>query len=161
MSEEIKLYEVGYLLLPMIADEALATEVAALRELVEKHGGAVETADLPKSRPLAYTIDKKIANKRTEFKHAYFGWIIFRALPEAAPVIKAELDKQDNILRFLLTETVKYEVTPRRIPQAVAEEAVPAPVVEVTKQAKQEVVKPVFTSEDIDKEVEGLIATTV
>ena len=58
------------------------------------------------------------------------------------------------MLRYLLTETVHYEPVPRRMP--VAEEKPLAPEGETPIEGA----KPVLTSEQIDKEVEGLIAKT-
>ncbi|OHB25190.1 MAG: hypothetical protein A2542_02830 [Parcubacteria group bacterium RIFOXYD2_FULL_52_8] len=160
MENETKLYEIGYLLLPMLAEETLAAEVATLRALVEKHGGVVQSAELPKSRQLAYTVGKKIANKRSEFNQAYFGTMLFRALPEAAPAIKSDFDKQDNVLRFMLIETVPYEAPVRRAPREEGEaapvEAAATPVERALVEEKP--AKEALTSEDIDKEVEGLIA---
>ncbi len=158
-SEETKLYEVGYLLLPMIAEEALAGEIEAIRAVLEKHGAAIDSSELPKMRPLAYKVAKKIANKRTEFSQAYFGTMVFKVAQEAAPMIKADLDKHEHLLRFLLIETYPYEAPRRMTPEVVAEPETERADIK-PKMEKEKPVAPVLTSEDIDKEVEGLIAKT-
>ena len=159
--EETKLYEIGYLLLPMIAEEALLAEVANVRGILEKHGAAIESAELPKTRPLAYSVAKKIANKRAEFTQAYFGTMVFKVAQEAAPLIKTDLDKYENILRFLLVETFPYEAPRRMTAEAVAHiEGEATPMAEEPKAEKEKPAAPALTSEDIDKEVEGLIAKT-
>ena len=156
MDSETKLYEIGFLLLPMLSEEAVPAELATIREIVEKQGGVIEVAELPKTRPLAYAISKKIANKRQEFTQAYFGFIQFKATPDVIPTIKIEVEKLDNILRMMLVETVKVIPVVRRIPTAQVEtEVKPEETKEVAKEAK---VSEPLTSEQIDKEVEGLIA---
>ena len=161
MDNETKLYEVGYLLLPMLAEETLPVEIDALRATVEKHTGVIESAELPKSRQLAYTISKKIANKRTECSQAYFGVVLFRAPAEAAPAIKSDLDKNEHILRFMLIETVPYEAPVRRVPreEGVVPEDKPKDAPEEPKE--KEVEKTKLSPEEMDKEVEELIAVTV
>ena len=158
MDSETKLYEIGYLLLPMLSEESVPAEMATIREIIEKQGGVVEVAELPKTRPLAYAISKKIANKRQEFTQAYFGFIQFKAQAEVAPTIKIEVEKLDNILRMMLVETVKVIPVVRRIPTQQAEvESKPEEATEKEPVKEAKVSEP-LTSEQIDKEVEGLIA---
>ncbi|MBI5138626.1 MAG: 30S ribosomal protein S6 [Candidatus Vogelbacteria bacterium] len=156
MDDETKLYEIGYLLLPMLSEESVPAEMEAIRGIVEKQGGVIESAEVPKSRPLAYPISKKIANKRQEFTQAYFGFIQFKVISEVVPSIKSEIEKLDNILRMMLVETVKVVPVVRRIPTPqIDTELKPESVKDVSKESKT--VEP-LTSEQIDKEVEGLIA---
>ena len=156
-SEETSLYEVGYHVLPIVSEENLSQEVAALKDIVEKHGGMVLGEEFPRAITLAYPISKAISHKRTVFASAYFGWMRFRTKPEEIQAIDEELRKNEKILRFLLLET-QYErpLSPKRMPflgkgkrQLVGgEERV------YQKKVGKE---PTMTEEELDKTIEELI----
>ena len=75
--EVLGVYEIGYLLVPSIPEEKIAEEAASVRGQVEKEGGLLIMEDIPKMRPLAYSISKIIDSKRERFNQAYFGWVKF------------------------------------------------------------------------------------
>ncbi|PIR44429.1 MAG: hypothetical protein COV10_04805 [Candidatus Vogelbacteria bacterium CG10_big_fil_rev_8_21_14_0_10_51_16] len=164
MSEDIKdtkLYEFAYHLLPVVAVEALQTEVNSLKGLIEGVGGVVESAELPKMRPLAYVIRKKIANVWQEFTHGHFGVLVFRVPAMAVPEIKVGLDKVETILRGMITESFPYETPTRRLPVAASVGERDSVDSDTQIASKAPTPAPVMSVEEIDKEVEDLIATTV
>lgn len=102
LSVQPKLYELGYLLAPLIASEAVGAQAAKMKEIL---GGEVKAEGVPAMQRLAYTISKKIGATRHDFDDAYFGWFKFEALPEQLTGIKKELEKNDLLVRYLLTLT--------------------------------------------------------
>jgi len=99
MENEQKIYEIGYLLSPLIPEEKLDEEISVLRKTIEDKGGFIMSEARPKIQKLAYPIKK--------LESAYFGWIKFTADPSSLPEIK-----NPQIIRFLITEIIKETLTP-------------------------------------------------
>jgi ribosomal protein S6 len=53
-----KVYELGYLLAPSIAEEQVAGEVQNIKSVLDKFEAITITEDFPKLRPLAYMMAK-------------------------------------------------------------------------------------------------------
>lgn len=103
-----KIYEIGYLLVPFVAEEAKDEMIRReLVSVIEANGGKIVSEMTPALRKLAYPIRKMIDNKYSQFKDAYFGTIRFEAVPIRAEAINQGLRKSDNIMRFLLIEAPK------------------------------------------------------
>lgn len=136
---EPRVYEVGYLLVPSLREEDLDTEITAIKQLVAKNKGSEIADDAPVLIDLAYEMTKVIDNKNYKFSQGYFGWIKFDLAPSALADIKAALEKNPNIIRFLLISTVRdntvfskkltYKSTRRIISEG--EDNLDAPVAEV------------------------------
>jgi ribosomal protein S6 len=147
--KRVKVYEVGYLLLPTIPEEHLATEVQAIKTAIEKEEGVFITEDFPKLRPLAYTMRKASAGQNQKFDKAYFGWIKFEVNPVAVPVITRELEKNGNILRSMVIATVRENTM-------FAQKAVFRPGTDTPADATEEP-KEKMSEEEIDKTIENLV----
>ena len=107
VDSEARIYEIGYHIVPTIPEEKLVGEVGAIKDILAKEKAAVIAEDFPKRRELAYTIKKSIAGKYQKFDTAYFGWVKFEVVPEGIHRIKDGFEKNANILRFILVETVR------------------------------------------------------
>ncbi|MDO8493334.1 MAG: 30S ribosomal protein S6 [bacterium] len=143
-----KLYEVGYLLIPLIPEDKVADEVNTVRSYIENTGGFIVSEEQPKMRKLSYEIKQRgMASKKARFEDAYFGSMRFQATAEAVLAVNESLDKNDKILRFLMIKTVK-EVP--RVPRT----GVPA-------KSKSEVVdldkKVIMSDVELDKEIDQLL----
>ena len=103
----VRIYEIGYHILPTVSEEELPGEVGNVKELVESNGGLFISEDFPKLRQLAYSISKNIDGRKQDFDKAYFGWVKFEIDPEKIATIKKGLEGNKNILRFLIIETVR------------------------------------------------------
>ncbi|MBX4198155.1 30S ribosomal protein S6 [Candidatus Parcubacteria bacterium] len=150
---KMKIYELGYLLVSTIAEENVAAEVGIIKALLEKHGAEFISEDFPKIRPLAFTMLKSIGSQRNRHDKGYFGWIKFETATSAMPLIKAELAKNDHILRSLIIETVRENtmVTQKMIFKPSAD----APV---KKEGDVEgEVKAPISEEELDKTIENLV----
>lgn len=150
---DLKIYEVGFLLIPAIAEEKLPEEVSSLKTAVEDRGGMFISEDFPKLRPLAYTMAKKIDNKNQKYSQAYFGWFKFELEPSKISEIKSAFQNNNNIIRFILVETVrentlyahKLMVKKERQPRA-------------SRQIEESTATPV-SQEEIDKGIDKLVAS--
>ena len=107
MTEGFSVYEVGFHIVPSVAEENVAGEVSKIKSEIENLGGIFISEEFPKSRPLAYTISKIVAGTKHNFDKAYFGWIKFEMTPEKIGELKMALDKNEHILRHLLIHTTK------------------------------------------------------
>lgn len=105
--EGVKLYEVGYLLLPTIAEEKLQLEIDGIKSVIEGAGGVFVSEGSPQTKVLTYPMEKAISGKKQKFETASFGWVKFEAEAERINEVKEKLDKLENILRYLLIITTK------------------------------------------------------
>ncbi len=155
-NDGLKVYEIGFLLAPTVAEEKLPEEVSALKSVIEERGGFFISEDFPKLRPLAYTMVKKIDNKNQKYNQAYFGWVKFELKPSEVPVVNSSFQNNLNVIRFILLDTVRentiysHKLTMKRDREARG--AGPA-TAEVS--SKSEEVSP----EELDKSIEKLVST--
>jgi len=143
--EQVELYEVGYLVVPTVAEEQLPGVVEELHKVLKAHDAEIIMEGSPALRDLAYEIAKVSVGKRQKFSRAYFGHVVFKATPAAAPLIKKDLDSNESYLRFILIKTdEETALTPKIVSEALeglkTEEVAPA------------------TPEDIDKKIDTLVA---
>ncbi len=139
------MYEIGYLLSPLIPEEKLDEEISALRKAIEDRQCLITGEERARTRKLAYPVKKAPLGS---FDTAYFGWIKFIADPEALSDINISLGKISNLIRFLIIESIKEELSKKGIKRAVKKKRIPA----IEPKIKTEV-KP----EEIDKKLEELL----
>jgi len=106
-SSALRVYEVGYLLLPSVPEEHIPEFVLSLRNVITKGNGGVLSEEEALMRPLAYEMIKTVAARNERFKTAYFGWIKFETTPKEALEVKKALDMMETVLRFILIKTVR------------------------------------------------------
>ena len=148
-------YEVGYLLVPTIAEENVGGEVTDLKDMISANGANFIADEYPKMMELAYEMSRAIANKKQKFSTGYFGWVKFETSSSDIELIKAKLDKNEKIIRFLVLKTVrestlapkrayngKGDAPKRRISHKAIEEGAPVEVI---------------NEETIDKEIDALV----
>jgi len=104
MENEQRIYEIGYLLSPLIPEEKLDEEIGSLRKLIEDKKGFILNEGRPKMQRLAYPIKK--------LESAYLGWIKFAAEPTILFEIKNSFKKLSSSIRFLIREIVKETLAP-------------------------------------------------
>ncbi|MEI7809969.1 MAG: 30S ribosomal protein S6 [bacterium] len=154
-STDPRVYEVGYLFVPTISEEELPVNYGDLKELIASFGGKIISDEMPKMINLSYTMLKVVANVRSKFDTAYFGWVKFEMDPQKVLELKKKLDLSPTIIRFLIIKTVKentiatkrfaFRDSTHKKPVAKKEEGVSAENVEVNK-------------EELDKEIDAMIA---
>lgn len=105
--ELMQVYELGFHIVPTIAEEKVANVFGDIKALLEKNGAVFISEEYPKMRPLAYTMFKNEAGKNEKFNFAYFGWVKYDLSKDVASEVKDVLEKNKNILRFLIIKTVR------------------------------------------------------
>lgn len=143
-------YEVGFHIVPTVAEDDLGVRVTAIRDIIESAGGSMIGDEYPKHMELSYPMVKVAANKRATHASAYFGWMKFEVEPKGAKVIDMKLKADDLILRFILVKTVRENtMVPKKIlQQKRGDEA------KVEEKAED---KPVMSEAEIDKTIEDLV----
>jgi ribosomal protein S6 len=104
---EVKVYEIGYLIVPSIPEEKVAGQMSIIKDILAKHKAEVIADESATLRPLAYTMIKKIGTVNRRFDSAYFGWVKFEAAPVEVRLIEKEVKEIESILRLLLINTVR------------------------------------------------------
>lgn len=143
-------YEVGYLMVPTIAEENLGGEVTSFKDTLTEKGAVFISDEYPKLIELAYEMSRSINNKRQKFSYGYFGWVKFECTTMEAKVIKDLLDKNEKLVRYLMIKTVRESTM--SVKRAYGKQDGPRrrPV-----QKTEEVEK--INEETIDKEIEALV----
>lgn len=153
-----RVYEVGFHLVPSLSDSDLALRVDEIRKAIEEKGGVIISEDYPQILDLAYTMRRMSAGSWHKYDTAYFGWIKFEGLPEAALALKQMLEHSDFVVRYLLIKTVRENTMQGRRPvtkrdsilatDGDGEEAAPAKVAEGGE----------INEEEIDKSIAELVS---
>ncbi|HVY73160.1 MAG TPA: 30S ribosomal protein S6 [Candidatus Paceibacterota bacterium] len=107
-------YEVGYHVVPTVGDEGVAGVVTQIKSAL---GPAEIISDsFPAKMRLAYTVERSTTGKREKYDDAYFGFIKFATDREAIPALEEMLRANKSVLRFLLIETTREDISaaPRR-----------------------------------------------
>ena len=102
MDKDNKIYEINYLMTPLIPEDKVAEEMAVFRKIIEDNNGFVVGEDQPKMQRLSYAIKK--------FDNAYYGWFKFSVGTEFVDNIKSNFNKNEKVLRALVTEAGKENV---------------------------------------------------
>ena len=150
--EEVKnsVYEVGYIVVPTIAEENLGEEVTLFKDMFTEHGAIFISDEYPKMMELAYEMSRSIANKKQKFSYGYFGWVKFECSTSQARIIKDLLDKNEKLVRYLMVKTVRESTLSPKRPYGKTEG------VKRRTTHKAEETGPI-NEETIDKEIDALI----
>ncbi|MDP2788608.1 MAG: 30S ribosomal protein S6 [bacterium] len=149
-----RVYELGYLLMPTIAEDGVPAAYGNLKELVSSLGGEMIFDEMPKMMSLAYSMSKVISNIRQKFNTAYFGWTKFFMEPAKVLELKKQLNLDPNLIRFLIIKTVKENTLASK--RFIYKDA-PRRKTPTTREASGEVVTSI-NKEEIDKEIDALVA---
>jgi ribosomal protein S6 len=153
MKNDARVYELGYLLVPTLPGEEVPAVYGNLKEMVRSFGGEIISDEMPKLINLAYQMRKVTSNIKSKFSSAYFGWIKFATDAEKVVELKAKLDFDPNIIRFLIIKTVR-ENTMAVKRYGRSDMAHRRPV----QKRDPDAPAPVINKEEIDKEIDALVA---
>ena len=151
---EPRVYELGYHLVPTLAEEQIPAASGAVRGMIERISKDIIAEELPVFIDLAYTVVKTIEHKNKRFDEAYFGWIKFEASPSGIADLEEALKKDENVLRYLVTKTVRENTF---IAKKFVSTKVKA-LEEETVVPEGEVVAEASVDEALDKAIEELVA---
>ncbi len=159
--DELRIYELGFHIVPTVGDEGVTGEVEGVRGVIAKNGGSVLFEEVPQLMRLAYSLERVIARKHHSFDTAYFGWIVFEATPRGAHAVKEAMRHNEHIVRSLMVKTerdadiVRHPATARAEKQVDASrteeraEEKPAPAAEAQGEP--------MSTEQMDAEIEKLV----
>lgn len=102
--KERGVYELGYLILPSIAEENLSDVVNAIKGIIKKSGGEEIGSEDPLKFELAYTMSKTIGARKYVVDDAYLGWVKFECEADCIAPISEAVKNLDEVLRFLLVK---------------------------------------------------------
>jgi ribosomal protein S6 len=160
-AEEMKIYEIGYLLVPYLpAEEVTKTVGQSIKGKILASGGEVTSELDPVMTRLAYVITMVINNKHTKFSDGYFGALRFKALPAFVATFEAELAKDDMVIRSLIISLPKGSeniVAPRRTQAPRPHDDQPFEIERIMPAKEEE--KEALTTEELDKEIDKLVET--
>ncbi len=151
----MRVYELGFLLVPTIAEEHLSEKFQALKDLISSHGGQFISEDFPKMIPLQYEMLKVISNKNHRFNDAYFGWVKFDMEPEQVLLLDEEVKRSTDIIRFLLIKTVRENTVIGKKTLGKTEGKK-----RTSSKSDEEGVVAEVSPEQIDKEIDALVEET-
>lgn len=122
-----KIYEVGYHAMPNLSEEELAKVVEGIKGALAKMNAEIIAEQYPSAITLAYDIVKEIENKNRKFGTAFFGWIKFEIVGDLFSEFNAFMEKNPNILRFMIIRTVRESTlaTPKLAHKGMSRRAVP------------------------------------
>ena len=100
--KESKVYELGYLILPSVAEDKLKSVVDKIKGIISEKGGKEIDGEEPFKYDLAYTMSKTIGASRYVVNDAYIGWIKFELPLEEAAELKKGVDLIEEVLRTML-----------------------------------------------------------
>lgn len=104
---ESRIYELGYLMMPTLAEGEISQETATLKALVEENGGVIIAEQTTQQITLAYSMQQVVNGKREMFETAHFGGMKFEIEPSAIMSLKKALDGDRNLLRYIIFKTVR------------------------------------------------------
>jgi len=150
----VRVYELGYILIPTLAEDEVPAVYNDLKELISSYGAEIISDEMPEMINLAYQMLKVTRNVRSKYTNGYFGWIKFEVDAQKVLELKNKLDLDPNFLRFLIMKTVRestiavkkptYKDSPKRKPFTAKREDENAEPAEIDK-------------EEIDKEIDALV----
>jgi len=151
-----RIYELGYIMLPLIEEKNLAEEVGNLKAMIDGLGAQSISEEFPRLIELAYEMTKVIENKNNHFNTGYFGWMKFELDPSMIGELEAKLKHNEKFVRFLLIKTVRENtMSPKKSFSRVSE-------MKKRNMTKPEgEVAPVINKEEIDKQIDALVSDEV
>ena len=147
-------YEIGYHLVPTVAEENVAAEVVKILGVL---GNAEIIKDeAPRKINFAYQIERAGAGRREKYTEGYFGFIKFAIDKEFVGGIEDAVRANKTILRYLLIQTTRDEVAPARRVVFASDRLEgetlkkPAPLVDEEKVAE-------VSEEELDKSIDAIV----
>lgn len=147
-------YEVGFHLVPTVGDDGVAAVVEKIRaalgdaELINEH--------FPQKMALAYVIERAAAGRREKYAESYFGFIKFALDREAIPAFEQALRAMKEVLRYLLIETVREDIS--ALPRRAVFSSDRLEGETLKKPAAAEEKKGEVSEADLDKSIEALVS---
>ena len=107
----VRIYEVGYHIIPTVKEEDLEKVVGEVRSVIEKNGGSFIAEGAPSLIKLSYAMKAHAGagDKKLEYDRAYFGWVKFEANVAIVSALSETLKANPNFLRSIIWKTVRED----------------------------------------------------
>lgn len=105
----LRVYEVGYHIVPTVKEEDVETVVSTIRGFIERSGGSFIAEGAPSMIRLSYPMFVHNRGKNVEHDRSYFGWIKFESSAEVARSLEETLGKDREILRSIVFRTLRAD----------------------------------------------------
>lgn len=99
-----KVYEISYVLVPTLSEDAALEKINALKESIATMNGSFISEETPYIRELAYEMIRVIRNANQRFSEGYFGWVKFEMSPAQILTLEEKLKLDEDFIRFLLVK---------------------------------------------------------
>ncbi len=120
-ADVLRIYEVGYHIIPTVKEEDVEKVVGVIRSVVEESGGSFVAEGAPALTRLAYPMHTMEGDKHVEHDRGYFGWIKFEAPIAVANLLNQALKLNSNILRHIVFQTVREDTRAKMKPPTLRE----------------------------------------
>lgn len=151
----LRVYEIGYHIIPTVKEDALEPIVAVIRGIIENNGGAFIAEGAPSLMRLSYPMGHRENDKNIEYDRAFFGWIKFEAMTEVAHALDEALKAHSDVLRYMIFRTVREDIR-RQIKAPTLREVRRTDVIKQSPHRIEESAEPVSEAQ-LDKAIEELI----
>ena len=150
----VRIYEVGYTIVPTVKEEDIEKTVGSIRTEIEKSGGSFIAEGAPSMTRLSYTMSAKEGDKRFEHDRGYFGWIKFEASIDTARALEAALQRDERVLRSIVFRTVR-EDTRAKMKAQTLREVKRTDTIKTTRRRTEEASGPV-SEEELEKAIQDI-----
>ncbi len=117
----LRIYEIGYHIIPTVKDTDAETIVGTMRGVIEKAGGSFIAEGSPALVRLAYPMATMEGEKHVEHDRSYFGWIKFEAPVAIVHVLNEALKNDPQVLRHIIFQTVREDTRAKMKPPTLRE----------------------------------------
>lgn len=150
-----KMYEVDYLVMPLLDEAAAQSLAASLRTGLTALSAEIAEEGAPKMVPLAYDLPRRIGEKKFTFTDAYFGWMRFHVEPSKQEAVKELFTRESQLLRHLIITLDKNALlAEKKQAEARAKRAAEKSLENTEAEAKA----PENAEAAIDKEIDSMVA---
>lgn len=152
----LRIYEVGYHIIPTVKEEDVEKIVSGIRGVIEKAGGSFIAEGAPALTRLAYPMPTMEGDKHVEHDRGYFGWIKFEAEIAVANALNEALRQNTSILRHIVFQTVR-EDTRAKMKPPVLREVKRTDIIRAAPRRVEESAAPI-SEEELEKAIQDITA---
>ena len=116
VSDERRVYELGYLMVSTLSDAEREKVLADLRTEVSNHGGTFISEGAPVEQTLAYTMYTRDREKNVAHEVGFFGWLKCEVPASAAEAIASYARAHKQLIRSMFFRTVKEDTRANIVP---------------------------------------------
>lgn len=137
---ENRVYEISYILVPTISEEAAAEKINSLKQSIASEGASFISEEAPYMRDLSYEMLRVIKNVNNRFDTGYFGWVKFELDPSKLAKVEKSFKLDEDVIRYIAVKADRdINIYTKKIIEKVVEDNVNIDTTtEVTPEVKPE-----------------------